>query len=677
MSMCPFWGFAQGGPINGGSSTNTYPTLVAAGLSMLPGQIKLYRGGLCGGDALSSPSITGNESEKDLPLPSNLNTDGAHIYSIKFIDNNQNPSLCSNRLSFTLDRSIPRVSINTLGALTRANRGNYLVSGTCTLNDGSLEVSLKDGEVVLEGPKAPLCTGGGVWSTSFNLESVNLEQALNASLAVTQTDGAANSHSKSSSVGISSCIGTRFLKGKGSKVDPYVLCDIYQLQGVNDNLNAHYVLGQNINALVTNPSTTDTKGIFGISGFIPIGGVSLGSGFYGNPFRGSLDGKGFTIQGLMIRSSSRYVGLFGLIQGSVVLKNIILNDVNIQSSGEYTGGLVGVGEGNIELKGNSVAGLISTETSRFSYFYTGGLGAFIQGRGEVVDNQISGTVSFLETAQTTGSVVGGLLGHGESNRSGYFLVKGNTSSASVKRLSRGDFSSKISLGGLIGVAKGKGRSSFTVSHNGVTGALSGLSKGGSHVGGGIGMLLLDEHSASAFLENNYVAITLAYYTNESITIGGLIGYVSANSPQSSVKIARNYIAGSISVGLADSSKNKLYGGGMIGYNASQHDSLTISDNYTVTPFFASANSTKKVLLLGGIVGMFYHQNKISSAVRHNYVAGPLEVSHEGEYSPWVVGGLFATVYGSTGGPSVWRGNYFDSGKILKKWYFDLLPLYYS
>ena len=494
----PILGFAQGGPMNGGSSTNTNPGLVAAGLSMLTGQIKLYRGGLCGGNALSSTQIMGSGREKALAIPSPLSTDGTHIYSIKFIDNSQNPSLCSNRLSFTLDRSVPQVSIKTLGALTHVNRGNYLVSGTCTLNDGSLEVSLKDGEVVLEGPEAPVCRGGGVWSASFNLESANLEQALNASLSVTQTDGAANTHSTSASLSISNCIGTRFLKGKGSEVDPYVLCDIYQLQGMNDNLNAHYVLGQNINAGVTNPSTTDTKGIFGALGFIPIGGVSLGSGIYGNPFRGSLDGKGFTIEGLVIRSSSRYVGPFGLIQGRVVLKNIILNDVDIQSSGEYTGGLVGVGEGDIELKGNRVAGLISTETSRFSYFYTGGLGAFIQGRGEVVDNQISGTVSVLETAQSAGSVVGGLLGHGESNLSGSFLVKGNTSSSSVKRLSRGAFSSKVSLGGLMGVAEGKGRSSFTISHNGVTGVLSGLSKGRAEVGGGVGVLHLNEQNSLFF-----------------------------------------------------------------------------------------------------------------------------------------------------------------------------------
>ena len=73
--------------------------------------------------------------------------------------------------------------------------------------------------------------------------------------------------------------------GSGTLGDPYIIQDVTDLQNMNLDLAAHYVLGNDIDASET---LTWNDG----EGFVPIGN------FVDGPFTGSIDGAGYTISNL-------------------------------------------------------------------------------------------------------------------------------------------------------------------------------------------------------------------------------------------------------------------------------------------------------------------------------------------------------------------------------------------
>ena len=118
-------------------------------------------------------------------------------------------------------------------------------------------------------------------------------------------------------------------EGSGTLEDPFVVTTLDELQAMNNAPGAHFVLGNDIDA-----SRTAKEG------FVPIG--APGSDY---AFSGSLDGQGFTIDGLTInRPGEGYAGLFGYVTGTV--QNLSLTNVNVDNyltgtTTYHTGGLVG------------------------------------------------------------------------------------------------------------------------------------------------------------------------------------------------------------------------------------------------------------------------------------------------------------------------------------------------
>ena len=113
-----------------------------------------------------------------------------------------------------------------------------------------------------------------------------------------------------------------------------IVNNAYQLQWINTALQGKYELGGNINAV-------GTYSWEGGSGFVPIGNDSS------NAFSGSFDGKGYTIDGLIIkRSGIDNVGLFGYAGTGAIIQNIGLTHIDITGK-DYVGGLVGVNNGDI------------------------------------------------------------------------------------------------------------------------------------------------------------------------------------------------------------------------------------------------------------------------------------------------------------------------------------------
>ena len=188
------------------------------------------------------------------------------------------------------------------------------------------------------------------------------------------------------------------MAGSGTPQDPYVITNVEQLQAMNDDLAAHYVLQTDIDA-----SETETWNAG--NGFEPIGTDD-------EPFRGSLDGNGHTISELtIVRPKAENVGLFGLTAGTV--QNVSLRDVLINGD-ENIGALAGISTGSIT--GSSATGELLASSSN-----VGGLVGV--NAGQMVATYADATVSGQE-------VVGGLVGVNEGPLRGSYAT-GTVSATTV------------------------------------------------------------------------------------------------------------------------------------------------------------------------------------------------------------------------------------------------------
>jgi hypothetical protein len=176
-----------------------------------------------------------------------------------------------------------------------------------------------------------------------------------------------------------------------------VISTIQDLENINNNLSGSYVLGSDIDATVTASWN-------GGKGFIPIGNIN-------NPFTGTFDGQGHTIDRLTSSYSPIfYSGLFGLVSQSGTIKNVGVTNANIRTgfnSGEGGGVLVGFNVGTVTNSfatgainggnfGSNVGGLVGTNqsgaliTQSYADVAVTGNGIFSYG-GLVGDN--AGTIS--------------------------------------------------------------------------------------------------------------------------------------------------------------------------------------------------------------------------------------------------------------------------------------------
>jgi hypothetical protein len=164
-------------------------------------------------------------------------------------------------------------------------------------------------------------------------------------------------------------------------------------------------------------------------------------------FSGSFDGNGFCIRNVSIQGG-RHLGLIGILQAGVVT-NLGLENISVEGTGYYVGGLVGSNDDG------SIATSYSTGTVSGSG-YVGGLVGY--NWGSIASSYSTGTVS------GTRGYVGGLVGYnGGSIASSY---------------STGTVSGDEDVGGLVGRNGGSITSSYS------SGAVSGTSDVGGLLGSG-------------------------------------------------------------------------------------------------------------------------------------------------------------------------------------------------
>src|SRR3989339_86776 len=168
--------------------------------------------------------------------------------------------------------------------------------------------------------------------------------------------------------------------GSGTSDDPYRITNIEQLQEMNCDLDAYYILMNEIDASATSSWNSG-------AGFVPI-----------DNFTGTLDGQGHNITGLFINRHTMGLGLLGGIGSSAIIKNVGLVNVNITGSGGSS---------------NFIGGLVAYNCGAIINCYVTGSVKGDQRTGGLVGMMYHGTItnSYATASVTSSSYqVGGLVG---------------------------------------------------------------------------------------------------------------------------------------------------------------------------------------------------------------------------------------------------------------------------
>lgn len=233
--------------------------------------------------------------------------------------------------------------------------------------------------------------------------------------------------------------------------DCLLISTVDELQAIQNNLNGNYMLKGDINASATKSWNSG-------AGFKPIGGDGSG-------FTGVFDGMGHAINDLyMNRPDVTYIGLFGVIEKSGVVKNFqlsgefisdktppdglkgrgsiagenwgrienVVNHASIQTTG-YAGGIVGMNYGTLEG--------VTNKGDVTSTAFVGGIAGYNSSKegqnGQIKNARNEGKV------EGSGGNIGGITGTNEANCS----IENSTNSGWIKVT---DDNASSGLGGISG-----------------------------------------------------------------------------------------------------------------------------------------------------------------------------------------------------------------------------------
>ncbi len=326
-------------------------------------------------------------------------------------------------------------------------------------------------------------------------------------------------------IGEAKAEGGSFGGGKGTLSDPYIIEDVSDLQAMRDDLTAHYILKNDINASATR---TWNSGL----GFAPVGTYVAYNPSAG--FSGSLDGKNYTIKGLFInRPTADSIGLIGSVSPRGSVKNLCLSDCKIVGR-NYVGGIVGYNQagtidncnatGNISGNGSNIGGLIGdNHDGTISNCSSTGV---VTGKGNV--GGLNGANIFGEifncrsSCKVSGTAsVGGLVGyniykvynsHASGNVSGSNCLGGfvgyNRYKVDSCSAAGNVTGSSGSVGGFVGCNEGG-----TVTNSSSSGNVSGS---GDYLAGFVG------HNNDGTISNSHYNVDDVFVNGTlQVTIGGL------------------------------------------------------------------------------------------------------------------------------------------------------------
>ncbi len=347
-----------------------------------------------------------------------------------------------------------------------------------------------------------------------------------------------------------------FTGGDGTAGNPYQISTRADLEAVNSNLAASYILMNDIDLT----GKTYAQAVIAPD-------ISTSSDFQGTMFTATFNGNGFNIKNLTISASGKdYIGLFGCTDTNAVITNICFTGGSVNGN-NFVGALVGHSGSRITncysmgivignnyvggLVGHNLFGSITNCYSMGSANGTDSVGALVGDNyggfitncystgGANGRNCVGGLVGISGSRITncysignvngTGSSVGGLVGHSGS------LITNCYSTGSVNGAS-------TNIGGLVGI-----NYAGTIKYCYSTGSVRGVGTlGGSFTGGLVGKnefgsntncystgSVSGRNSVGGLVGNNYSCnITNCYSTgnvNGNDRIGGLVGNNFAGS----------------------------------------------------------------------------------------------------------------------------------------------------
>ena len=368
--------------------------------------------------------------------------------------------------------------------------------------------------------------------------------------------------------------------GSGTEADPYVITNASELQAMNDDLDASYVLGNDIDAS-------------SIANFDPIGEFQ-------NEFTGSFDGDGYTISGLTInRPEEERVGLFGRTGPETApITNVTLADVDITGK-QYVGGVVGYS--NASIRNVEVSGTVSA-TGGDPAVERVGTAAVVGGAVGYVNDGSVDHVTVSATVTSDANQVGGVIGVATvsvSNLAASGDVTGNERTGGIvgeavsvsNTTMSGDVTGNTYSGGIVGVSNGP-VSNATMSGDMTTTFFGGRSGGIIGEGGPVS----DSLMSGDMTGGQYGSFIggAAGYADKSISNTTVTGNVTGYSAVGGVagSLYGSTIATSIVNGNVTSDGSRV--GGLAGVSGGSTANV-ISDSYVT----GNVTGSDKV---GGLVG---------------------------------------------------------------------------
>ena len=339
------------------------------------------------------------------------------------------------------------------------------------------------------------------------------------------------------------------MSGDGTATNPYEISNVYELQAVQEDVDANYIVVNNIDASVTQEWNNS-------SGFIPI-----------ETFSGELDGQMYSIKNITInRTSMDDVGLIRYLDGTI--QNIRLNTVRVYGNSDI-GTIAGTVESGM-ISNADVSGVVkSNNEETFSGTSLGGITGRIEQSGTIGNTSFNGTVNAsTSNAVNTGGIAG--FSNGSITNS---VASGTVSGVEI-------------VGGIVGISDTNGMIS-NVSYTGKVDAT------GYDIGGIAGR-------NDGIIKNGTVSASLS----GTDIIGGITGYASSTGEISTSRYSGNITATGYDIaGIAgynggiitkSVSKGNISGteiiGGVAGYNSGN-----ITDTYSGG--VVNGNST-----IGGFAG---------------------------------------------------------------------------
>jgi trimeric autotransporter adhesin len=305
------------------------------------------------------------------------------------------------------------------------------------------------------------------------------------------------------------------LGGSGEVGNPYLIGDVNCLQQMSDGLDCHYRLNNNIDASST---TTWNAG----NGWMPVG-----------IFTGTLDGANFTISGL--KCTNAKPGLFYRMGGNATVRNLVIDSFDIDTGAWNGGTLVSeIIDGSILIDNIDVNNSVVTGGS----FNDGGL------IGVIADGPASVAVSNVQVNNlniTAGSFnAGGIIGVVTNITGGFSLINSQVNNSNL-------IGGGFNVGGLIGEISNL--TAATINNSNVTN--TSLTGGSFNTGGLVGVVA---NLTSVSISNSSVVNSIL--VGGGFNTGGLIGESSVGSQVLTLS--------TVSVSDTNITTGSWYSGGIIG-----------------------------------------------------------------------------------------------------------------